>query len=414
LRARLRTVTPQAVGRAALTAVALVGAAWLASATWPALLPFVVGGLIAYQLLPLVDTLDRFMPRGLAALISVLAAVAVVVAIAVVVLPPLALAFVRFAVDLPTSDQINQALQNLEAQLGNLPEGSAGVLIPILDSVATAIKDAFAGAAGNLDGIVRGGVQVLLNAVGALLGLIVLPTWTLTVLSEKQRARLAVDNEITPGLRKDFWAMLAIVDRAAGAYLRGYILAGFLVGFLAYIGLQLSPRLTGPEFVHAETLAVFAGLTQVVPIVGPILGLLPVLLAWPTNPDGALVYLVVYIAARFIGGSLLGARLMERRLGVHPAILVPGVVLIGQFGLLWLLLSAPIVAIAVDLTRYIHGRLSEPPKPAGVLPRATAEEIAAATAPQPNSALAGVRRVPSVYQPAAPPPPIVIASQTEG
>ena len=52
---------------------------------------------------------------------------------------------------------------------------------------------------------------------------------------------------------------------------------------------------------------------------------------------------------------------MERRLGVHPAILVPGVVMIGQFGILWLLLSAPIVAIAVDLVRYLHGRLSEPP-----------------------------------------------------
>jgi predicted PurR-regulated permease PerM len=361
-----------------------------------------------------VDTLDRFMPRFLASLLSVLAAVAVVVGVALVILPPLALAFVRFAVDLPTSDQINQALQNLQTQLGSLPEGSAAVLIPILDSIGTAVKNAFAGAAGSLDDIVRGAVQGLLNAVGALLGLIVLPTWMLTVLSEKQRAKLAVDNQITPGLRKDFWAVLAIVDRAAGAYLRGYILAGVLVGFLAYVGLSLSPRLGGPEFQHASTLAVFAGLTQVIPIVGPILGLLPVVLAWPTNPDGALVYLVAYIAARVIGGSLLGARLMERRLGVHPAILVPGVVLIGQFGLLWLLLSAPIVAIAVDLTRYIHGRLSEPPKPAGVLPRATAEEIAAAIAAPPNSASGQVARVPSVYQPAAPPPPIVLASQPEG
>ena len=42
--------------------------------------------------------------------------------------------------------------------------------------------------------------------------------------------------------------------------------------------------------------------------------------------------------------------------------------LIGQFGLIWLLLAAPIVAISVDLVRYIHGRLSEPPRPAGVLP----------------------------------------------
>src|SRR5262245_53540665 len=117
-RARRRTGTPQALGRGARTAVVMAAALWLGVATWPAVLPFVVGGLIAYQLLPLVDSLDRFLPRLLAALLSVLAAVAAVAAVALVVLPPLALAFVRFAVDLPTSAQINQALQDLEAQLG--------------------------------------------------------------------------------------------------------------------------------------------------------------------------------------------------------------------------------------------------------------------------------------------------------
>jgi hypothetical protein len=93
---------------------------------------------------------------------------------------------------------------------------------------------------------------------------------------------------------------------------------------------------------------------------------------------------------------------MERRLGVHPAILVPGVVMIGQFGVLPLLLSAPIVAIAVDLVRYAHGRLSEPPQPAGVLPRqavpvsATGRPVAAALHP-----------ARSVYRAATSPPPLL-------
>ena len=54
-RARLATVTPQAIARAALAAGVLAGTGLLASATWPALLPFVIGGLIAYQLLPVVE-----------------------------------------------------------------------------------------------------------------------------------------------------------------------------------------------------------------------------------------------------------------------------------------------------------------------------------------------------------------------
>jgi len=95
---------------------------------------------------------------------------------------------------------------------------------------------------------------------------------------------------------------------------------------------------------------------------------------------------------------------MERRLGVHPAILVPGVVMIGQFGILPLLLSAPIVAIAVDLVRYVNGRLSEPPLPAGVLPR-TPEAM-----PLANPVAAALRPGRSVYRAATAPPPLIAAA----
>ncbi|HET9346959.1 MAG TPA: AI-2E family transporter [Candidatus Limnocylindrales bacterium] len=396
---RVRTITPQAVGRTALAVAAVGGTLWLAAATWPSLLPFVVGGLIAYQLLPLVDWLDRVMPRFLAASISVLAAVAVVIGALIIVVPPLAGAFVRFAVDLPSSADIDAALARLQEQLGALPEGSAGVVVPVLTTLASTVRDVFAGAGSGLDDVVRAVIAGLLNALGALLGLIVLPTWMLMLMSQKQRARLAIDTRITPGLRPDLWAVVAIVDRAAGAYLRGYIVTGFLVGLVAYILTILSPRIGGPTFSEPLAVATFAGATQVVPIVGPILGLLPALLILPISPERAVIYLVVYFVARYVGGSLLGSRLMGRRLGVHPAILVPAVVMIGQFGVLWLLLSAPIVAIAADLVRYVHGRLSEPAKPAGVLPRT--EEAAVAGAPSATGAA-----VPSVYRPATAPPPL--------
>src|SRR5688572_20224100 len=79
LGSRLSTVTPAALGRAVLT----VGVAGLmfgfAAATWPTLLPFVIGGLVAYAVLPVVDGLDRIMPRALAAAVTMLTAVAALV-----------------------------------------------------------------------------------------------------------------------------------------------------------------------------------------------------------------------------------------------------------------------------------------------------------------------------------------------
>src|SRR4029079_4521884 len=98
---RLRTVTPQSVGRTALSLGAIGGALWLVRATraavraalwlilasWPAFVPFGIGGLLAYALLPVVDALDRVLPRSLAALASVLVAVGGVTRVVLVVVP---------------------------------------------------------------------------------------------------------------------------------------------------------------------------------------------------------------------------------------------------------------------------------------------------------------------------------------
>jgi len=403
---RLRTVTPRALARACLAAAVTVGVLVAAWATWPTLLPFALGGLIAYMLLPVVDTLDRFMPRALAAILAVLGIVAGLAAIAFLVLPPLATAFVALAAELPGTGDVDAIVNDLQTWLGTLPAGTAAIVGPVVLAVVKAVQDGLSGASGSLDDVVRAAVGALLNAVGALLGLIVLPAWMLTILTQQRRARPAIDQRLAPWLRDDFWAVMRIFDRATGSYLRGFVVVGFLVGLLVYIGIGVANRLGGPAFAQPLAVAAFAGVVQVIPEVGPILGVIPALLILPIAPDRAAVYLVIYIAARLIGATLLGSRLIERRLGVHPAIMVPSVVVLGQFGLLWLLLSAPIVAIVHDLVRYTHGRLTEPPRPAGLLPGEPAPRPAAA-----RSAAA----VPSVYRPATSPasyPPTGPASLT--
>jgi len=412
VRARLRTVTPQAVARSALVIGALAGVTVLANATWPAFLPFVIGGLIAYQLLPVVDALDRIMPRVLAAAVAVLGTVTALVAILVIVLPPLASGFVRLASDLPTGPQVDEAIARLQDQLGQLPEGSAAIVVPLVLSLVGGVREILSSASGGLDDLIRGAIGALLNAVGALVGLIVLPTWMLSMMTEKRRARNAIDTRITPSLRKDAWAIAAIVDRATGTYLRGFVVVAALVGLATYVGTRIVPEVGGPTFSQPLPLAVFAGAVQLVPIIGAVLGLVPALLILPVSPERAVAYVVVYLAARFIGASIIGSRLQGRRLAVHPAILVPGIVMIGQFGLLWLLLSAPLVAIAHDVVKYVHGRLSEPPNPAGVLPGSA--EQAAAQARVASAARLAAPGAASAYRKPSAPRPLPSAAASGG
>ena len=387
---RLATVTPAALGRAAL-AVAVIATITVAIVgTWPALLPFAVGGILAYAVLPVVDGLDRILPRSLAAIVAMLAVVALIGAILVIVVPPLTGAIIELSGRIPSPDEIDTELETI---LGGLPAETRDVVGPILVAVAGVARDGLTDASGGLRDVVGTALQAALGVAGAVLGLIVLPTWMLTVMTTNRRGRAVLDRRFAGWLRADAWAVLRMLDRAAGTYLRGFIVVAFVVGLLAWLGLMASPQLGGPTFQGPLALAVFAGAVQVIPELGPLLGFIPSLLLLAYDPERAVVYTAVYLAARFIGGGVVGDRLVEGRLGVHRAVLIPGVVVLSQIGPLALLLSAPILAFGSDLVRYLHGRLSEPPRPAGLLP---GEPLPATTQARQRAA------VPVVYRSRAP------------
>jgi predicted PurR-regulated permease PerM len=394
LRARLATVTPGAVGRAVLTTGAALVVLGIALGTWPAILPFLVGGVIAYAVLPIVNRLDSVVPRPIAALLSVLAVLAVVVGVIAIVLPPLVTSVARLAATLPGNEEIDQALAEAQARLGGQQIGR-DVLAPALASIVLSIRESMAGASTGLDDLAVDVARGLASALGAAIGLIILPTWMLTLLSDQRRGRLAVDRRLAPWLRKDFWAIVRILDRIASTYIRGFIVVALVVSGLTYAGVELVEAAGGPTFEQPLALAVFAGATQLIPEIGPFLGLLPVLLILPIAPERSLAYLGVYLTARWIGSGMVGGRLLEGRLGVHPALLIPSIVILTQFGWIWLFIAAPVVSMAVTTVRYIHGRLSDPPRPAGVLPWdpvPRTARTAAGGAPGPAS------RVPAVYR----------------
>jgi len=404
LRGRIRTITPQALARAGLTVAVTAGIAAATTSTWPALMPFAVGGLIAYALLPLVDALNRVMPRPAAAALSMAGVVVGLIAVLALVVPPLAAGFVRFALELPAGSEVRDAVLSFDDRLGIPPDASATVVIPVVEALARVVKDAFAGMSGGLDEVVRSVAQGVLTATATVIGLIVLPAWMLGLMTEKHRLRNAIDARLPATFRDDVWAVLAIADRAAGRYLRGYVVVAALVATFAYVGAALSPRLGGPAFGQPLALAAFAGLTQLIPILGPLLGLVPGVLLLVIDPSRAAAYVAVYVTARILGANVVGSRVQGGRLGVHPGILVPSVIAIGQLGPGWLLLSAPIVAFASDLVRYVHGRLSEPARPAGALPGTPAREVKQA---------AGPRRIPAAYRrPIAPRPAAPQTSRT--
>ncbi len=301
----MQGIPPKAVARGAIAAGVAALVAWLSIASWPALLPFAIGGVIAYVVLPIVNVLDRFLPRVVAALIGVLAFLAALVGILVIVLPPLATGIGALVSELPNRQEIAAWIEDLQATLAAQPGSVGPQLATMIDQLIAAVRQGLQESGNSLGTVGLVLVQGVVGAIATVIGLFVLPTWVLSAVAEQRTARRTLYSMMPAWLRDDAWAVVRIVDRAASTYVRGLVPYGVVVGVTMWLGLAGLEQLGVASFRDPAPVAVFAGAMQVIPELGPLIGFLPVVLLLPLSVERAVQYLVVYIASRWIASLIL-------------------------------------------------------------------------------------------------------------
>ena len=130
------------------------------------------------------------------------------------------------------------------------------------------------------------------------------------------------------------------VENKLGAWMRGQIVLMLFIGVLAGVGYTIM----GLKFAFA--LAVFAGLAELIPIIGPFLGGAPAVLIALTQDVTLTIIVVVYIVVlQLVEGNVLVPRIMEKAVGVSPLTVIVGI-LIGSTiaGIGGALLAVPVAA----------------------------------------------------------------------
>ena len=98
-----------------------------------------------------------------------------------------------------------------------------------------------------------------------------------------------------------------------GYWLRGQLILCLVIFLLTFLGLSI----LGVRY--ALLLALFAGLTEAIPYLGPVLGAIPaVLLALTQSPRLALVVVVMYLIIQQLENNILVPQIMKRAANVNP------------------------------------------------------------------------------------------------
>ncbi|MEI7769989.1 MAG: AI-2E family transporter [Chloroflexales bacterium] len=380
--------TPRRAARWALVLGAIYGVGWLLWTARSALTPFIIGIVLAYLLMPLVNRLNARQPRWVAILFVYLGSFAILLTFFAYIVPPLVDQVSQLLGALPNIAQIQQwsnvVMDKYQQILAALPTGMRSAVEQSVSSLATnglnTLRTNFVGYLQGIGSFLLDSLLSVVNTVTFLLGFFLIPFWLFYVLMDQRAGADALNRMLPAWLRDDFWSLVIIIDHDVSSYVRGQIILGLSVGAAAGVGLIII-ELFGLHVNYILLLAVIAAITELIPVIGPILGAVPaVILGFIDSPTAGIAVLILYVAIQQLENNFLVPRIVGDSVGLHPAILMVLLVVCSQvFGLAGAILSAPMGAISRDVFSYVYGRLSEPPLPAGLLP----ERIRAQPEPPP-------------------------------
>lgn len=134
-----------------------------------------------------------------------------------------------------------------------------------------------------------------------------------------------------------------VIDSTFASFLRVQLVFGIICGLATFLVLSIF----GVEF--AASTAFIAGLLTMVPLLGPVLGIVPpALVAFITDPNKALFVFIILLAMQQVVFNIIGPRLLGRAFKLHPVIVllsfVVGLKIAGGIGAI---LAVPVLGILI-------------------------------------------------------------------
>lgn len=164
---------------------------------------------------------------------------------------------------------------------------------------------------------------------------------------------------LSPRSRKRVRAILYGMHEAMQNYVRGQAILCGAIGAVTTITMLLIL----PQF--AIGLGIVAGITEAIPMVGPILGAVPAVIIALASKGwvSAVIVTVAYICIQQLESVALVPRVMGEKLGLHPLSLLIGMMFFGNlFGFWGVLLASPLVAaVKVLVTELLEHPAEEVP-----------------------------------------------------
>ena len=336
----------------------LVFVFWFVWVLRSVLTPFIIGFIIAYLLLPIIRWVEkRVGARGgklkhkqliriCIILVVYLLSLAIVGLIIFYIIAVMGKSMLSMAQDIPQI--ISNGLDTITNWLKSLPILSSPAVQQQIDTYSAQAGAAVGVGAQNF---LTNGWGFLKNSLGTILGYIILPIFIFYILKDWDKLRDKFFAALPSWTRTHTKNIISILQNVVGRYIRGQLFLGFVVGLCAFVLLMIL------RIDFALPLAFFAGLTEMVPLIGPwIGGTLAVLVTLATSSPEKVIWVALgYLMIQLLENNLLVPKIQGAQMQIHPAFVIILSLLGAHFaGILGFVISLPLTMTIVELFKYFR------------------------------------------------------------
>lgn len=333
---------------------------WLIYLLKTFVLPFATGLVLAYLLMPVVLWLEEKLPPrrkwpGFRRVISVLVAfiilVGIVGAFGYFIVSTVVDASFRLLESAP--DIIGQSLENIQEWLDDF---IAGLPEDVQEEINQEIVEGGVALGNAIRSSLMGAVTSIPATVGMVMGFAVLPFFLFYLLKDSEKLKAGLLSPLSERTAIHARKVFTIIEQVLGRYIRAQLMLGLIVAYFTFIGLYI---LEVPYYV---SLSILAGITELIPIIGPwIGGSIAVIVALAVVPEKAIWVAVLFVCVQLLENNLLVPKIQSAYLRIHPAVmiflLVFGAYVAGFWGLL---IIGPLTATLVEIFKYIRDQYRQP------------------------------------------------------
>lgn len=195
--------------------------------------------------------------------------------------------------------------------------------------------------------------------IATVMKLILVLVFTFILLLESRNFKLQVVQAVPNAYFEMTLNLLDKIHAQVSGYLRGQAAAAATVGVMSTIGLYLLRWMLDADIPYAFIIGMLAGFANLIPFIGPFIGMVPAIIAYLMTPQAAGIsamvpvsIVIMFLVVQMIDNFFVSPKIMSASVGMHPlvvmVVIMVGNSIMGPLGMLFAVPTFGVIKVTLD------------------------------------------------------------------